>query len=807
MHEDAETIAPARGLTRAEAEARLARAGPNRLEGGGGPSLWRLLLGQFLSPMIGLLAAACAVAAALGEVADAAAIATIVALNGLMGFFQEYRAERALAALGSLTAPRARVLRDGHLEVIPAAEVVPGDLLSLEAGDLVAADARVVECHGLTTAEAALTGESAPVTKSSDPAAADAPLAERVDRVFMGTSVVDGAGAAEVVATGMKTEFGKIAGLLASARDEATPLQRRLVGVTRSLIAICGGVVVVIAGVGLARGLPGAEVLLTAVSLAVAAIPEGLPAVVTIALSVGVQRMAARKVLIRRLHAAETLGCATVICTDKTGTLTTGVMTLRELWTAEGADERRLVDAAAACCDAELGEEDHPSVGDPTELAILRGAAERGILRATIEGERPRRDERPFDAERKRMSILRADGVLYVKGAIESLLPRCVAGTAGAEAAGDALSERGLRVLAVAIGGGEEEDALTLLGLLGIADPPREEATRAVASARSAGVRTVMITGDHPRTARAIARELGILGEGDEPAGLVHARATPEDKLAIVRAWKERGAIVAMTGDGVNDAPALREAHVGVAMGKTGTEVTREAADVILTEDNFADIVAGVREGRGIFDNIRKSLVYLLSGNTGELVVMLVAGVVGLPLPLLPIQILWVNLVTDGLPALALVMDPADPAVMDAPPRSPDEPILGRVEWRRVALQGLLDASVVLGAFAWMVAADDLPRARALAFAVLVFCQVFRAASARSTTKTFWEVGVATNLRLVAVVVVTVAVQLVVLHVPAIAGFFGLGALGIEGTALALGLGIVPVTVIEVSKRLARLRH
>lgn len=805
--------APHHGLSPEEAAARLVRFGPNELTKGGGPSAWRLLLGQFMSPVIGLLAAACVASALLGEYADSGAIAGIVVVIGLLGFFQEYRAERALTALRSLTAPRARLLRGGRLTVVPAAEVVPGDLLSLEAGDLVAADARVLTSHGLTTDEAALTGESAAVRKDPRAVAADAPLAERTDRVFMGTEVVDGTGLAEVVGTGMASEFGKIATLLASAgEDRSTPLQRRLAQVSRLLIFLCLGIVAIIAIIGLFRGLAWVEVLMIAVSLAVAAVPEGLPAVVTIALAVGVRRMAARRVLIRRLPAVETLGCTTVICTDKTGTLTTGVMTVRELW---GEDHGRLLDAAAACCDAEV-EEEGGGVGDPTEIAILRAAVAEGIHRRAIEAERPRTSERPFDAQRKRMSIARADGVLYVKGAVESLLGIARSVPAGIEAANDELAARGLRVLAVAVGdgaavsdpAGPAEAELELIGLIGLADPPRGEAVAAIAAAHRAGIETVMITGDHPRTAHAIAAELGILRErrSDEPE-LVHARATPAEKIAIVRAWRARGAVVAMTGDGINDAPALREADVGIAMGKSGTEVTREAGDIVLTEDNFADILAGVREGRGVFDNIRKSLVYLLAGNTGELCVMLSATALALPLPFLPLQILWINLVTDGLPALTLVMDPADEDVMERPPRPPEEPILGGHEWRQIVLIGLLDTSIVLGAFAWALGHRDLAMARAFAFAVLVFASLLRALAARSESRTFWEVGALTNLRLLAVIGVSIVVQVALLHWPWSAGLFGFGALTIVDTGIAFALGMIPVTVLEGRKLIRRRRR
>ena len=822
---------PLLGLAAEEARRRLAEVGPNEIQRADATPAWRMLVRQFGSPLIWLLLAAAIVSAFLKEVPDAIAIAVIVVVNAFVGFFQEHRAERALLALRSMTAPRARVLRDGHQAVISAAEVVPGDILLLEGGDVVAADGRLLEAHALSTNEAPLTGESAPVDKTTTVVAADAaliasgggglgppepiaggpgdpsrvpPLAERHDSVFMGTAVAAGTGQAEVVATGMKTELGKIAHLLATAEETVTPLQNRLARVSRTLLYLCLAIVAVTALVGLARGLSALEVFMSAVSLAVAAVPEGLPAVVTIALAIGVQRMAARHVLIRKLPAVETLGSATVICTDKTGTLTTGVMTVRELW---GADHVKLIDAACACCDAELGPDERSGTGDPTEIALLAAGAERGIHKAALERERSRQAVTPFDADRKRMSILRSDGVLYVKGALDLLLPLCVSGTEGAAAANAEMAARGLRVLGIALGSGAEEKNLRLLGLVAIADPPRTEAIEAVASARAAGIRTVMITGDHPVTARAIGRELGIIRPGDDPDELVHARATPEDKLQIVRRWKARGAVVAMTGDGVNDAPALREAHIGIAMGKTGTEVTREASDMVLSDDNFASIVAAVQEGRGIYDNIRKTLLYLLAGNAGELLVMLAAGIAGLPLPLLPLHLLWINLATDGLPALALVMDPPDADILRRPPRAPSEPMLGRPEWFNIVWTGVLQAAVTLGVFVWALRARDLAEARNLAFTTLVFGELFRSFASRSATKLFWEVGAFTNLRLLGVVVASVLIQIGIHHIPALEALFEIRDLSLEDCAITLLLGLIPVTVLELTKLVRRLGH
>lgn len=789
------------GLSTADAARRLQEVGPNEIARDQAASPLRLLLAQFSSPVIWLLFGACAVSAALGKITDAVAIGAIVIINGLVGFFQEYRAERAVLALRSMTAPRARVIRDGHTVELPAIQIVPGDILVLEAGDVVAADARLIEAHTLSTVEAALTGESLPSEKSVQPAPGNAPLAERRDCVFLGTSVAAGSGSAEVIATGMHTELGRIAHLLAAAEEEVTPLQKRLASLSRVLLYLCLGIVVAVALLGWMRGLSAIDILLSAVSLAVAAVPEGLPAIVTIALAIGVQRMAARRALVRRMVAVETLGCATVICTDKTGTLTTGVMTVRELW---GNDEAVILDVAAACCDADLAEDELSGVGDPTEVAILIAAAARGTRRKTLESERPRQSVHPFDADRKRMSIFRADGVLYVKGAVESIVQCSRVVPHGTLEANTEMAARGLRVLAVARGSNDAEESLELLGLIGIADPPRVEVIDAIVLAASAGIRTVMITGDHPVTAHAIARELGIVRVGESPDDLVHARATPEDKVQIVRRWKSRGAIVAMTGDGVNDAPALREAHIGIAMGLTGTEVTREASDMVLADDNVATIISAVEEGRGIFDNIRKTLVYLLSGNAAELIVMLSAALIGLPLPLLPLHLLWINLVTDGFPALALVIDPTDVNAMKRPPRDPQEPILGRNEWRTVIYTGALQAIVTLATFVWALKERNLEEARNLAFAVLVFGELLRAFSARDAVRPFWEVGVFSNVRLLGVVVVSCVVQIGIHHMAATQQLFQIGALSAIDCVLSIAIGSIPLVALELTKIVRR---
>ncbi len=789
------------GLTSAEAAARLRQYGRNEIKRQAATPWWTFVLAQFRSLIVWLLLVACVVSVILGETGDAIAIGCILILNAWVGFRQEYAAERAVLALRAMTAPKARVRRDGRLQTVEAEAIVVGDLLVLEAGDTVPADALLREAAQLQTIESALTGESQPVAKQTEPCPPNAPLAERHDHVYLGTAVATGTALAEVTATGGQTELGKIAHLLGTVTVEQTPLQARLERVGRSLVWLCLGIVAIVAVLGLLRGLPPLEVLMLAVSLAVAAVPEGLPAIVTIALAVGVKRMAARQVLVRRLAAVETLGSATVICTDKTGTLTAGEMRVRDVW---APDRSALLHAAAACCNADWQPDDANgkarSVGDPTEVALLEAAAADGHHRMAIEAANPRQAETPFDSVRRRMAIHRADGTLYVKGAPESVIPLCTEGTEGADAAAQRLAADGLRVLAVATGQGPEERGLRLIGLIGLADPPRPEAIKAVAAAKSAGIRTVMITGDNATTAHAIAREMFILDAAESPDGIVHARATPADKLRIIGEWKAKGAIVAMTGDGVNDAPALREAHIGIAMGKNGTDVSREAADMVLMDDNFASIVAAISEGRGIQDNITKTLIYLLSGNLGELLLMLGAAVLGFPMPLLPLQLLWINLVTDGLPALVLVMEPVEPGVLDRPPRRPDAPILGRPEWRTIVSIALLETTVTLGIFVQALTHHPLAEARNLAFSTLVVAETLRALAARSRTRPFWQLGLRSNPRLLAVVLGSLAVQVAIQHVPFTQRLFGIGAVPWLDSALALGAAVIPLTCLEISK-------
>lgn len=871
------------GLSSNEAKIRLARYGQNKLRKGKRFSALAIFVIPFKSLVIWVLIGAAAVSAALGETVDGIAIVAIVILNAVIGFIQEYRAEKAAAALARLAAPHCRVVRDGHSAAVAASEIVPGDILLLEGGDLVAADARLIQTSVLRINEAPLTGESQAVGKFTDSLPSETPLAERNNMVFLGTSVTGGTSRALVVNTGMETELGHIAKLLETAESGETPLQRKLDRVARTLLWACFGIIALIFSLGLLRGIEAFKLFLSAVSLAVAAIPEGLPAVVTIALALGVQRMVQRNALVRHMASVETLGCAEVICTDKTGTLTMGEMTARKLITAErlyritgegyategtffsgnvesppsnSLELLALLHASAACNDAELTLIDGRSaiVGDPTEGALLVAAAKGGITRAIIESEMPRLAVVPFDSDRKRMTVIRTQEShlwAFVKGAPEVILSRCALIRTGQGVreltendrtrllqANTLLAHDALRVLAVAerplddfsfeegavVNDTEIEQGLTLLGLIGLQDPPRNEAKEAVVKCKRAGIKTVMITGDHPDTARAIGLELGILGKGDKVlvgAELdrlddealkervaqisVYARVTAEHKLRIVRAWKARGAVVAMTGDGVNDAPALKEASIGIAMGITGTEVTKEAADIIITDDNFASIVAAVEEGRGIYDNIAKTLEYLLAGNTGELIVMLSAILLGWPLPLLPLHLLWINLVTDGLPALALATDPIDIGVLNLPPRRSQETLFTREFLTLTLFTGLLTASVTLGVFAYELYIDNsLEQARDAAFTALVIAELLRAFGARSERRTIWQIGLFSNLRLFLVVAVSFALQLAIHHVPMLQTLFQIEPVSLNQCVGWIGVGFIPLIVLELRKVIRR---
>jgi len=866
----------ANGLSKAEAAERLAQNGPNALLAAPRVRAWHLIAAQFDSVMIWILLAAAGLASALGEWVDAIAIAAILLLNAAIGFYQEWRAAKSIAALNDLTAPQAKVRRDGQVIAIAATEVVVGDVLFLEAGDLIAADARLLQAAALSCVESALTGESEAVDKSPNAlAVVDTPLGDRSNLVFMGTHVAAGTGTAVVVAAAMVTELGRIAGLIElAASDQGTPLQRKLDALSRVLVWAALGIVVLLFGLGAIRGTPWLELTLTAISLAVAAVPEGLPAVVTVALSVGAMRMARRNALVRKLAAVETLGATSVICTDKTGTLTVGQMTARAFHvagqayeiTGEGygpAGEVRIHGAKAegphaaplhelaavllGCNNAHLREESGAwrTIGDPTEGALLCAAAKAGGDRAQIERAMPKQQEMPFDSDRKRSTVIRklADGTskAFTNGAPGPVLSICTQWLTGdgirplteadraellAQTSG--MAKQALRVLASATRvlptaatdwtAESTEQEMVFIGLTGLYDPPRPEAKEAISKCRAAGIRVVMITGDHPHTAAAIAQQLGIASDATATTGVqldlldddaltaqvgniaVYARVSAEHKLRIIRALKANDAVVAMTGDGVNDAPAIKGADIGIAMGLAGTEVTKQAADMIITDDRFDTIVAAVEEGRGIYDNIRKTLQYLLAGSTAELLLMTVAVLVGLPLPLLPIHLLWINLVTDGLPALCLATDRIDPDLMQRRPRHPLERMADGGFVRTMLITGLATASLSFAVYAYVLRQADVETARSYAFTVMVFAETLRAFGARSAARPVWRMPLFGNRNLLLVVAATVGLQLWSLNSPLLGGFLRIAPVPFTDGFLLLLLGSVPLMLMEVIK-------
>ena len=847
---------PDTGLAPDEARRRLALHGANELAQREGRSPWLMLAGQFTDFMIVVLLVAAVVAGAVGEPQDSIAIVVIVVLNAVIGFMQEYRAERTMAALRQLGAPHARVVRTGQVADIAARDLVPGDLVLLEAGNIVPADLRLVEAARLKVQEAALTGESLPVDKQVQPVTGNAAaLGDRTNMAYKGTVVTYGRGRGIVAATGMATELGRIAALIQSATEGQTPLQRRLAQFGKRLALAALGICAIVFVAGLLRGEPLVLMFLTSVSLAVAAIPEALPAVVTVALATGAGKMAKRNALVRRLPAVESLGSVTYICSDKTGTLTQNRMRVARLW-SEGAPAvptgpvpaiepwPQLLRAMALCNDAEEGAAGDLQ-GDPTETALFTAAREAGFDKPAIATAMPRVMELPFDSERKRMTTVHRDGkdyVAFTKGAPESVVIRCsriatAEGAASIEvpavlAEAERMAAEGLRVLALAsrrwhgLPAGDDvegiEGELLLLGLVGLIDPPREEAAAAVAECTSAGITAVMITGDHPATARAIARELGILGEGEavidgeeltrlsigelrERAGrtAVYARVNPEQKIRIVEALQARGEIVAMTGDGVNDAPALKRADVGVAMGKSGTDVAREASHLVLLDDNFATIVTAVREGRRIYDNIRKFIKYAMTGNMGEIWTIFLAPFLGLPIPLLPIHILWVNLVTDGLPGLALALEPAERGLMRRPPRPPSESVFARGMWQHIVWAGLLIGGVCIGAQAWAVT-TGVAHWQTMVFTVLALSQLGHVMAIRSERDSLLTQGLRTNLPLLGAVVLTLGLQMAVIYVPWFNGIFHTQPLSAGELAICLALSGVVFVAVEMEKALIR---
>ncbi|ABQ30333.1 cation-translocating P-type ATPase [Acidiphilium cryptum] len=843
----------AQGLTGEEARARATRFGPNEIREGRQRGRLAMLAAQFADVMILLLIGAAILSGVIGELADTLVILAIVVLNAAIGFAQEARAARAVAALRRLAAPTAVALRDGHPDHLPADRLVPGDIVLIEAGNAIPADLRLLEAAGLQLGEASLTGESVPVVKHVAAAPADQPLAERHGMAYKGTVVLNGRGRGVVVATGMATELGRIAAMLETAAAPRTPLQQRLTVFGRQIAIAAILICALIFGIGLLRGEAPLLMLLTALSLAVAAIPEALPAVVTVLLALGASRMARAQALIRRLPAVETLGSVTTICSDKTGTLTLNDMRLTEVWAGgqrqavAALDEHApLLRALLLCNDIAVDETAH-AIGDPTEIALWRAAADAGLDRGREAALTPRVAELPFDSARRRMTTVHRDGnrfVVYTKGAPEAVLPLCATMTTGqgvtaldpepiAQAAAR-MAEDGLRVLAIAQGArnampsgdalAELEQDLTFLGLVGLIDPPRPEARVAVETCRAAGIRPVMITGDHPVTARAIARALGIIGDGgdvvtgrelqslDDPAlarrvreASVFARVDPSEKIRIVTALQANGEIVAMTGDGVNDAPALAHADIGVAMGRGGTDVAREAASLVLLDDNFATIVAAVREGRRIYDNVRKFVRFVVACNSAEIWAIFLAPFFGLPVPLVPIQILWINLVTDGLPGLALAAEPGEPDIMSRPPRPPREGLFDNGMLWDVFWSGLVMAAITLFTEAGALRLGDT-HWQTMVFTVLTFVQMWQIMAIRSSRASLFTQGLLSNRPLLGAIGLTFALQMAVIYTPGLNGAFNAAPLTAAELAVCVLASSLIFILLELVKWVRRLR-
>jgi Ca2+-transporting ATPase len=848
----------AAGLTTEDAAARLRAYGPNAITERRRRSALLILAGQFSDVMVLVLAAAAVLAGVIGEPQDTVAIAAILVLNAVLGFVQEHRAERALEALRTTAVASVHVRRGGVTTIVPGIEVVPGDLVLLQTGNLVPADLRLTEVAHLRTEEAALTGESQVVDKLTatvtDPHAV---VGDRRNMAYKGTAVAHGRGAGLVVATGMATELGRIAGLLTKETGVRTPLQVRLTRLGQRLAGAALAICILVLVLGLVRGEPPLPMLLTAISLAVAAIPEALPAVVTVALALGARRMIREHALVRHLPAVETLGSVTHICVDKTGTLTQNRMHLEAYWVNGMATEPPpplarsgawplLLEALALNHDVHLTPGGGP-VGDPTEVALMQAAATAGCDPAEVAQRHPRLGELPFTSERACMTTLHRIGseiVAFTKGSPERVLSHCIDrldadGPAALDAGNvlqqaEAMAAAGLRVMAFAcrrfsgmpnpLGPGTVESGQTFLGLVGLLDPPRAEAAEAVATCRSAGITVVMITGDHAVTARNIAVRLGILDQdGEVLAGTelgsldpeelvrragavrVYARVAPDQKIAIIRALQSRGECVAMTGDGVNDAPALRRAEIGIAMGLSGSDVAREVADLVLLDDNFATIVSAVRAGRRIYDNIRKFVRYAVTCNAAEILTLLLAPLIALPIPLLPIHLLWINLVTDGLPGIALAAEPAERDIMRRPPRPPGENIFARGLWQHVAWVGLLMAGVTLATQAWAYHAGS-KHWQTMAFTVLALSQMGHVLAIRSERDSLFRIGIGSNPWLLAAVALTVVLQLGTIYLPGASRVFKTQPLSSRELLVCLALSAVVFLAVEAEKWLTRRR-
>ena len=837
------------GLTDSEAKNRLDKYGPNELKSAEKESLFMRFLDQMKDPMIIVLLIAAVlsfVSSGFTDWVDSVIILLIVIVNAVISISQEDNAEKALEALRKMSAPLAKVIRNGSLTRVETNLLVPGDIIVLEAGDLVPADARILECANLKADEAAMTGESVPVSKNAlDSLPEDTALGDRKNMVISSTVITNGRATCVVTSTGMETEVGQIAGMLMNEEDSETPLQKKMAEISKVLSVICLGVCVVMFCVGLLYQRPILEIFMSAVALAVAAIPEGLAAVVTIVLALGVQRMVKRNAIVKKLPAVETLGCASVICSDKTGTLTQNKMTVVDVWTLR-PDERPLaLTIGALCNDTTLtyAEDGSPkTAGDPTETAFVDIACKEGLDKNEIEKTMPRQAELPFDSERKMMSTIHplADGGyrVMVKGAPDVLLGRCIVSGEDSQsvlARNSEMASRALRVLGVAYKDipfipGELtseglENGLTFVGLVGMIDPPRLEVKQAVAECYSAGIRPVMITGDHKLTAVAIAKELDIFRDGDlamtgeELDAIsqdelnqkvdqysVFARVSPEHKMRIVKAWQFKGKVVAMTGDGVNDAPALKVADIGCAMGITGTDVAKGAADMILTDDNFSTIVHAVEQGRGIYSNIKKSIQYLLSCNIGEIITIFIATALNFhQMPLIPIQLLWLNLVTDSLPALALGMEPVEAGIMNEKPRDPKDSIFAHGFAASMVFYGVLVGAVTLCAYMlgeYVLSDPDTADGIActMSFATLVFCELTRAFAVRSERHSIFTIGVFSNSMMNKAFAVGLILQLAVLLLPPLQGVFGVMSLNAAEWGIVILLALVPLLVSEIYK-------
>ncbi len=822
-----------KGLTQKEAEARIKKYGKNQIEESRKTPWWKLLSEQFNSPLIWILLAAVGVSIIIGEVVDAIVISVILIINAILGFFQEYKAEEAIAALKKMATLKATVIRDGKTKAIPASELVPGDIIILEKGEKIPADCRLIEEKDLQTQEAALTGESTPVTKEIQDLEGKHPIAEQKNMVFSGTIITRGRGKAIVCATGMKTEIGKIAHMIQETKTEMTPLQKQLARFGRWLGILTLGICGIVFGTGILLHEGSVlELFITAVALAVAAIPEGLPAVVTLSLGLGVRRLIKKNALMRHLPSVETLGSTTVICTDKTGTLTHNQMTVKRIFVnnqditvtgtgyrpegdikaTDNEELKLLLSIGALNNDAKLDKEKWDIIGDPTEGCLIISALKAGIDKEKLEKKYPREDEITFDSKRKRMcTVHRIEGkrVAYVKGAPDELLKICrYARIKGRtikltpelrrkiRKQNEEYAETALRVLGFAYkelkakeGKRSYEKDLIFIGLQAMIDPPREEAKEAIKKCKTAGIKVVMITGDLKETALAIAKQLSIEGRsltGQELEKMtetelekivddiaVYARVNPEHKLKIVKALKKKGHVVAMTGDGVNDAPAIKKADIGISMGITGTDVAKEASEMILTDDNFASIVNAVEEGRGIYDNIRKFVNYLLSCNMGEVLTVFIGSILGWPLPLLAVQLLWINLVTDGLPAVALGVDPVSKDAMKRPPRKLTDKIMSKGMSLNIFLIGGLIAAAALTAYA-IGAKESIALGRTMAFTTLVVLEMARIQMVRSS----YKVGVLSNRWLIIAILSSLFMQLIVLYKP-LSTFFRTTEIGI----------------------------